>query len=278
MMNKVLRSVLFWILSVLLAAGIAVYQRITGPTYPINGEVMIGIEAVSYTLIRTWGGEGDAKIVIPVQQENVSGEFHYRRYKSHDGWTVVSLQRVDEGLACWVPHQPPAGKVEYEIRLFYDNQEIHLTPKPVIIRFKGAVPEWIVLLHIIFIFLAFIFSMRTGFEALVKGRFTYAYTILTVVFLFLGGILFGPLMQKYAFGVYWAGWPLDTDLTDNKTAVAFLFWLTALIIQFFRRSRKGWAAIAAAVLLVIYLIPHSLMGSEIDHTKTGKAESAEIAE
>jgi hypothetical protein len=32
------------------------------------------------------------------------------------------------------------------------------------------------------------------------------------------------------------------------------------------REKRGWALVAAIVLMLIYFIPHSMMGSEIDHT------------
>ncbi len=261
-----IRSVIFWIISIILAGGIAVYQRATGPTYPVKGEVTIGEEVVNYKLIRTWGKESDAKIVIPVRNQSVIGVFSYVRYNSHDSWTTTGMEQTNEGLVAVIPQQPPAGKISYEIFLYHNNDEVSLTSEPVVIRFKGVVPDWVTILHIIFIFLAFIFSMRTGMEALVKGRYTFAYTILTLVFLIVGGLILGPLMQKYAFGAYWTGWPLGHDLTDNKTAVAALFWLAALFIQIRNRKYKQWAAIASIVLMLVYLIPHSLLGSELDYT------------
>jgi hypothetical protein len=74
-------------------------------------------------------------------------------------------------------------------------------------------------------------------------------------------------VQKFAFGAYWTGWPVGHDLTDNKTAVAFLFWIIAFIRLRRNRQAYGWAIAASVVLLLVYLIPHSVMGSEIDHTK-----------
>jgi hypothetical protein len=272
-MNKILSSVLLWILAVVLGAGIAVYQRFTGPTYPVSGKVMLGTETVHYKLNRSWGGDSDAEIVIPVKQPNVSGEFSWRRYKSHDDWMVIPMEMTPEGLVARIPHQPPAGKVMYEISLFLENQEYILTEKPVVMRFKGAVPDWITWCHVILIFLAFILSVRTGFEALRKGKYTFAYSVATMICLFIAGMIFGPVMQKYAFNAYWTGWPWGHDLTDNKTAFATIFWIIAVIIQFRNRNQKRWAAIASLVLLLVFLIPHSVLGSEIDHTKE-KTEQA----
>lgn len=272
-MNNFFRSLLLWIAAIILAAGIAVYQRVTGPTYPVSGKVMLGDEEVSYKLLRTWSGEEDAKIIIPVKQADVGGEFSWKRFKSHDDWTAIGFERTADGLVAHIPHQPPAGKVMYEISLYYNNSEYILTEEPVVIRFKGAVPVWITILHVLLIFLAFIFSMRTGFEALRHGKYTYLYTWLTLGFLITGGLILGPVMQKYAFGAYWTGWPFGSDLTDNKTAIAAIFWCIALFMQMKNRSKMRWAAIASLVLLLVYLIPHSVLGSEIDHTKAPAEQS-----
>jgi hypothetical protein len=85
-------------------------------------------------------------------------------------------------------------------------------------------------------------------------------------FIFLGGLVFGPFVQKHAFGDYWTGWPFGTDLTDNKTAFAFIFWLIALYRLYRNRGERLWVIIASLVLLAVYMIPHSMLGSEIDHT------------
>ncbi len=275
---KLFRSVLFWLLAILMAGGIAIYQRATGPTYPVRGTVVLGDEEVRYRLIRSWAGEGDARVLIPIENPDVVGEFRWKRFKSFDEWSAAPMQRADDGLVFYIPHQPPAGKVQYEISLFHDNREQAITDSPVIIRFRGSVPSSITLLHIVFIFLAFIFSMRAGMEALVKGRYTFAYTVFTIVFLFLGGLFFGPIMQKYAFGEYWTGWPVGHDLTDNKTAVAFIFWIIALVVQWRNRDKRVWAIIASVVLLVVYLIPHSVLGSELDFRELEREPQTEITE
>ncbi len=68
----------------------------------------------------------------------------------------------------------------------------------------------------------------------------------------IGGLILGPLVQKYAFGAYWTGFPLGGDLTDSKTLFAVLVWLAA----FFLRNKSRWWTVAATVLMVaVYLIP-----------------------
>lgn len=265
-MSYLTKSILIWIFSVIFTLSIAVYQRLTGPTHPERGKVEYQGEEYRYRLLRSYGGPDDAPVTIKVPAE-VEGSFTYRRYKSYDEWHTIPMQRVGEELVAYVPHQPPAGKVEYKIELITPQASINLTPDPIIIRFKGHVPGYVLIPHIIFMFGAMLFSTRTGIEALIKGKHTFTYTTVTLILLTLGGMILGPIVQKFAFGAYWTGWPIGHDLTDNKTAVAFLFWIIAFVRLRRNRQAYGWAIAASVVLLLVYLIPHSVMGSEIDHTK-----------
>lgn len=260
------RSLLLWIFSVLFTIGIAYYQRKTGPTYPVSGKTEISGVEINYKFLRSHGGEGDAKIKIQVSDPTITGRVKYKRFKSYDNWSWETLGKEGDILIADIPHQPPAGKVIYSIHLDINNQT-HQIEEPVIIRFKGAVPSSVLIPHVLFMFLAMLFSTRTGIEAIIKGKSLLRYTFLTVVFLFLGGLIFGPIVQKYAFDAYWTGWPFGHDLTDNKTIVAFIFWMVAFFRMNKTKKAYGWVIAAAIILLAVYLIPHSVLGSEIDHTQ-----------
>jgi len=81
------------------------------------------------------------------------------------------------------------------------------------------------------------------------------------------GLVLGPLVQKAAFGAYWTGFPLGRDLTDTKTAMAVAVWAWA---AFRRDHSKTWPLLVASlVTLLVFSLPHSLLGSEIDWRKTG---------
>ncbi|MGB6865336.1 MAG: hypothetical protein WBE11_06555, partial [Candidatus Aminicenantaceae bacterium] len=136
-----------------------------------------------------------------------------------------------------------------------------------IIRFKDYVPRTILFPHIIVMFLAMLFSTRAGLEALDKNGNTRKLVIWTTGLLFVGGLILGPLVQKYAFGALWTGFPFGYDLTDNKTLIAFLGWMAALIAGRKGKPARGWVLGASILLFVVYLIPHSLLGSQLDYSK-----------
>jgi hypothetical protein len=147
------------------------------------------------------------------------------------------------------------------------GKEHKMTNEPVVIRFKGEVPGYVLIPHIILIFLAMVFSARTGLEAIFRGGNVYKEALWTVILIFVGGLVFGPIIQKYAFDAYWTGWPFGHDLTDNKTLVAFIVWVISLWKIKNENKPRMWAIIGSVVLLIVFLIPHSVLGSEIDHTQ-----------
>ncbi|MGM0551028.1 MAG: hypothetical protein ACQESW_08115, partial [Bacteroidota bacterium] len=51
------------------------------------------------------------------------------------------------------------------------------------------------------------------------------------------------------------------DLTDNKTLIAFIGWAVAIGFNWRRQAPKATIA-AALLLMLIFSIPHSVMGSE----------------
>ena len=240
----------------------SMYQRMTGPTYPIRGSAVVGETRVSFKLERSWDGDGDAEILFNAPDPRISGVGEFRRYLSKDEWSRHDLKREGDTLIARLPHQPPAGKVEYRVSLGNGtNLPVSPTIKPVIIRFRGAVSLIVVIPHVLAMVAAMLFAARAALEGWAKGAKTYALTRLTVVSLVVGGFIFGPLMQKYAFGDYWTGLPFGHDLTDNKTAVALVVWLLALWRIKKNRQAGGWAIAAALVMLAVWLIPHSVLGS-----------------
>jgi hypothetical protein len=271
------KSILLWVIAFVLTVFTAVYQRMTGPTYPISGETVLSGEVIEYKLDRTHGGEGDHLIELKVSDENTCGELVWKRYKTNDDWTKSEMVKQDGKLIASLPHQPPAGKLIYHI-ILQNNDEVVVLPEreEVIIRFKGDVPIAFLIPHIIFIFGAMLLSTRTGLEYFNDGKKFKSLTILTFIFVIIGGFIFGPIVQKYAFGEFWTGFPFGHDLTDNKILVGFIGWLIALIAIYKFKNPKRWIVFASILMFIIFLIPHSLLGSELDYNETDNKTNSEI--
>ena len=254
---------IIWIIAFLITVLAAYYQRITGPTYAIRNKVEISGCEVKYSLPRTAVNTSDPVIEINVKS-GVTGVLRYKRYNTNDEWNEFNLVSSENGLKAILPKQPAAGKLVYEIDIIDNGKIIPLHSQPIVIRFKGDVPGWIIILHVIFIFFAMLLSNLTGIMAIRKNPGIMTYIWITVIVLFIGGMIMGPIVQKYAFGEFWTGVPFGWDLTDNKTLIAMLIWIIALFVSR-KKPSYAWVIAASVVMLVIFLIPHSMFGSELDY-------------
>lgn len=251
------KSWVLWLLATLITLASAVYQRMTGPTYPARGTVKVGGVDVKYRLIRTHGS-GNAEVTVAAPQP-IAGTLSWKRNKTQDPWSYVEMQRRGDLLVASLPEQPPAGKLAYRVIVQKDGERVSLGGAPHVIRFKGDVPDVVLIPHIIAMFLAMLLSARAGLE-LFRPNPSTSLLWPTFILLTIGGMILGPIVQKYAFGAYWTGFPFGTDLTDNKTAVAWILWAFAA----WRRS--PWLiALAAIGTFAVYLIPHSMFGSELKY-------------
>lgn len=269
---KLLKNILIWLFAVLVTASVLIYQRTTGPTYPMRGSVEIDNEKISYRLLRSWENEKEAadrkgaRITVTVENKDIIGEIKYKRLGTVDDWTVLPMQRDGDELFQMLPSQPAAGKLLYEVFLYKGANVVRLTEDPVVIRFKSFIPKWIPPPHVLLIFMALLFSTMTAVETLRRGKNVFVYATITVLTMLVGGMIMGPMMQKYAFGAYWTGWPFGGDLTDNKTLVAFIAWVITFFVLRKNRKNRFWPLFAAVITLAIFLIPHSVLGSEFDYS------------
>ena len=270
-------GLLLWVLALVLALGVLVYQRRTGPTYPLR--VAYELEGVSQKarLIRSGNTDTPARVALPVPPGGWSGQVIWRRYPTDDEYAAIDLVPDAEGsLIAELPVQPAAGKLTYFVKLtkLPGGGAVVRVPAEAgadpILRYKDPVPRWVILPHIVVMILTFSFAMRTALSALFARRETTMLAWLTFGLLTLGGLILGPITQKYAFGEFWTGWPRGYDVTDNKALIGWVVWLLAcgvLLVSRGRRPLLGRLAVLGAflVMLVVYLIPHSLRGSELDY-------------
>jgi hypothetical protein len=259
-----MKVVFFWILAILITFAAMVYQRTTGPTYDKKVEIKIDDDIYKFKLIRSHGGETDCKIELPVPDQEIKGFIEYRKYPTNDAWTKSELDRQYDNLTGFLPQLPPAGKYEYKVTLEKQDRQFPLNEgKTIVIRFKGHVPGSVLIPHIFFMFFAMLLGNLAGIMAVFKYEKFRFFTRVTVIALFIGGMILGPWVQWYAFGEAWAGIPFAWDLTDNKTLLAFIFWLLAFFMNR-KKERPVYTIVASLVMLAVYSIPHSMFGSQLD--------------
>lgn len=261
------KSFLFWIFAFIITASSAVYQRMTGPTYPVSGSAVIENQNITYKFLRSYSINEDCPVEINTGNSSIKGTLNWRRYKFDKDFNKLEM-KGEEILKAELPKQPPAGKLEYFVTLSFNDKTINLpNNKNVVIRFKGDVPNWILIPHVIAMFASMLFASRAAFEYFNNEPRLKFYSLWTIGILFIGGFILGPIMQKYAFGEFWTGFPYGIDLTDNKTLIAMIGWLVSFYMMKKSKHPKRWILFAAVLMFIVYLIPHSVLGSELDYSK-----------
>ena len=268
----------------MLSAGIALlcftYQDKTGPTQPFTGDFQTANGTVHFKFLRSENiGTGLQVMIEEPVPAGVTAFVDYRRHKSDDTLSRVYMEPGEfhftrrgshetvSGLGARLPSlQERAGKYEYFV--FIDDGEgdpVSVTGEsPILARYKAAVPTGVIIVHILVIFASMMIAIRTVLEALLDGKFRELLWA-TIVSLLLGGFVLGPIVQWYAFGVWWAGVPFGYDWTDNKVLVELVFWILAAWANRGVRRNRASIYLAGVVTLLVYFIPHSIFGSEYDY-------------
>lgn len=271
-----------WFLAIVITLTAVIYQRKTGPTYPKTYSVTANGKSYDLKLVRSLSLDEMPHVKLALSDTTLKAKLYFRKYPSADEYQSTEFQYKsvpvqsfvmnkifkiynEKGFFAEVPKQPAAGKIEYYFELT-DNTgtKTYLKKSPVVIRFKGGVPAGILAPHILFMFIAMLFSTLSGLLAAFKVSSFREFSIWTFGTLLVGGMILGPLVQLYAFGELWTGVPYGWDLTDNKTLIAFVFWLLAVLMNR-KKLRPAYTIVAALVLLIVYSIPHSMFGSQLDY-------------
>lgn len=282
--GKLLLSLLLWLVAAAVTSLYILYEN--DPYDPLRGTASFrsGTE-VGYSLIRSRVTGRELPVAVRTD-EAVEGYVLFRRLSSTDEWQRAEMKRQavrigshgggesEELLAAMLPAlNKMGGKYAFRIVLTLDEETLQIDGgdgEPVVARFRGSIPAWILIPHIVFIMLSLLFGLRASLAALLRESPGTGLMWTTIATLLLGGFVFGPLVQLYAFGVLWSGIPFGWDLTDNKVLFELLLWLFAVYCNTGPRKGGAWSRrsiiLAGAGTFLIYLIPHSLFGSAYDYT------------
>jgi len=255
-----MRKFLYWLLAIVITLALSIYQRMTGPTYPKKIDIELHGETYKVKLPRS-GVQQDETVTLKDVPSDTKAQLHYRCYPTSDDYTTVDFTSRDNVLQAVLPVQPIAGKLQYYITV---EGKDYPADAPLQIRFRNDVPASILIPHILFMFAAMLFAVYTFLLVLTRKKYS-RWLKITMGTLFVGGFIFGPLVQHVAFGPWWTGFPYGTDLTDNKTLLSFILFVAAAATLKWKYN-KWLVLIAVLFMIIIFSIPHSTYGSEYDYS------------
>jgi hypothetical protein len=268
------------ILAVFMTIVVIISARYFGPNRRYTAETAGQGISLSHKAPRGHSGEGPAVLEL-LAGFDAAKKPDIRfvlvgQVKDSKGWerlapvsTETDSESSKQKYVFEVPHKAPATRYFYRFEAKAgEGQPLVLEQdggRPMMVKFKGDVPAWILITHVLAMFGGFfllIWSALHAFKpALGKGdaKSSARLGLWAWIVLFIGGLPIGFLMNYYAFDVAWEGFPFGKDVTDNKTQIALILWGIATLGLYIGKGRKaGLLAIGTAVIvLAIYLIPHS---------------------
>jgi hypothetical protein len=232
---------------------------------------------------------GERDVVIPVKvigAEEVKlfykieeGEFRSVNMGLNEGESdlfVASIPYHKKGTQAWyyIEAQKQIGDTKLTISLPDKNSPNF---EPLLLKFEGDVPPYIIISHVFCTFSAILFSVLAVFSAvdLKRGKSTLKksviFSLFAFIFLFVGFFPLGWTLNYFAFGTLWEAFPFGSDVTDNKSQIVFLSWLVTLFLVkgtilgknpsknlVSEKTYSTMVIISFVVTVVMYLIPHSI--------------------
>jgi hypothetical protein len=141
-----MKQFIYWATAIIITLASAYYQRVSGPTYPETGMS----DGIAYKFDRSHSGYSPQDVEIKLNYKNEEAFLFWKRYKTQDEWNVEKMKIDQSNAVAQLPPQPPAGKLEYYVMVSNGLDERKFPPDHnVVTRFKGEVPAWILIPHII---------------------------------------------------------------------------------------------------------------------------------
>lgn len=113
-----MRRLVPWLAAFLLTGAAAVWQRFSGPTWPVTGSAQLPSgHSVRWRLPRSAEVGRDLPVSLEVQGTPLAGLVRCRRVFSKEQWQLLAVSRepgpAGYRLSAFLPAQPPAGKLAY---------------------------------------------------------------------------------------------------------------------------------------------------------------------
>ena len=201
-------AALLWIAALALMVGAAVWQRLTGPTHPRRGTTAIAGQDVRWRLLRS-SVSGEPFMVALPAPEGVTGAVHYRRYPTDEPFREVrdEPRRAERSWASCRPSPRPGSSSTTSRSRRPPGRSGSPRASPSSCASRATCRPCVLIPHVVTMFVSMMIGIRAALAAALGRPEARRYAWVAVVGIAIGGLVLGPIVQKYAFGAYWTGWP-----------------------------------------------------------------------
>lgn len=202
-------------------------------------------------------------VVLNIPDSSIHGKVFYKLYNSPESWKENKLTRNHEQLVVSLPQEKANVKVQYYLQLELKGKCFFIAKnKPVIVRYQGLAPKYILFPQFTFMFIALIFACFAGILALFSLDSYKKYSKITFYLFTLAILILGFLVHLISFGHIILNPCMHNDLTFYKNLLIFLLWLGIFQLNKKYNVRILVFLVAIATLL-LYCIPQQFVFSWI---------------
>jgi hypothetical protein len=246
------KQIILYLATALITFLVLYIKNLSSPYYPVTSTFGIEENKISYRLDKIHYGEEFYQVKLLTELKGIEGIV---TIKQGTEISEVSMNYYDKFLQANLTSPGPVTKLDYQIRLKYNDKE-YVIPRDnsyITIEFYGKIPLLLIWLHYILLFSGLFLSIRIGLDYFDGNILSKKLSVIAISVFILYGLMINPLKNSYRLGLINKTIPTIIELFDLQ-AVLFLFvWILMLPLIFHKRTSKP-AAIAVSIITLIIFI------------------------
>ncbi len=249
------QSLILWIGAFVIAFLFAFWNRFSSPEYPITGSFGINMKSVTYKFDKVYRGNDDYKIIIKTENDSLNGLILWREKGSSEGWNVSEMKFSGKMLLGKIPHHAPSTIIEYRVKVWL-NKNVYYLPQTgnVVLKYFNKVPSSIMGFYYFFLYLALIFSVRTGLDYFNENQKIKKLSLFTIMLWISNVMVFNPVKHSYELSTRIGTTILPiTELFDFRHLLLLIIWILGIILFFNLNNYKKWALFISGATLIAFL-------------------------
>jgi hypothetical protein len=249
------QSIILWIGAFVIAFLFGFANRIASPEFPVTGSAAIARENAGFKFDRIYRGNDSYRVIVGTDSDSLTGEILWRKKDTASAWNKSPMHFTGKSLTGEIQHQPPRTLIEYKVKISKDNISQYI-PKSgnVDLKFLAAVPDSIMGFYFFTLFLALIFSARTGLEYFNQNEKIKKLSLFTIMIWISNVMVFNPVKRSYELSSKIGTQVIPiSSLFDIPHVLLFLLWILGIILIFNLKNYKIAASAIAAATFVIFL-------------------------
>jgi hypothetical protein len=253
------KKILLLLISTVIAVFAVFVQQFSSSDRPYYEEIKINNIDYSFKLPVYHEGNEECLIELSVPDTTIKGLLYYKLFKSNHEYNFINLIRMNENLVSVLPHQKQNIKVQYYLELNSDGKKYFIArDNPVIVRFQGVVPKYVLFPQVAIMFVALIFSCFAGMLTFSHIDSYKKYAKVSFYLFTLSALVIGIIIHLISFRHLFVQVANNNDLTFYKNGIIFLLWLAVYYVN--RKSDFKFLTLAVSILtLILYCVSPNVL-------------------